>query len=186
MNIKFPPLLFRLFAPLPPVAHYITCTVVEMHVNFTGRQSAPTKTTATVVFAEGGVSRSSLQHFNKSKNFASFRSKILYRKGPGGSARTLFMSFSSFGSTVQLSRQKKKPSLMFLHPPLLFFFVVAFFVPFLFFFWKKISRIKYGSHMLLLTSGIHCFFGLIATQTDGQGGVTEVVAVRKESKGEGK
>lgn len=126
VNIKLlswiPRLIFRLFAPLPLVARYITCTVGVLHVNFRGRQSAPTKTTATVVFVEGGVSRSSLQGFNKSKNFASFRSKILHRKGLGGTARTLFMSFSSFGSTGQLSRRKKKPSLMFLHPPLLFFF----------------------------------------------------------------
>lgn len=172
MNITLlswiPRLIFRLSAPLPLAALYVTCTVGALHVNFRGGQSAPTKTTATVVFVEGGVSRSSLQRFNKSKNFASFRSKIWHRKVPGGTARTLFMSFSSFGSTGQLSRQKEKPSLMFLHPPLLllllFFCSLSFFL-----FWKKISRIKYGSHMLLLTSGIHHFFGLVATQTDGRG-----------------
>lgn len=103
--------------------------------------------------------------FNKSENFASFRSRISERKGSRGTARTLFMSFSSFGSAGQLPRQKEKPSLMFFHPPLF----SAVFVPFLFFlFWRQISRIKYGSHMLLLTIGIHHCTGPNATQTDGQ------------------
>lgn len=68
--------------------------------------------------------------FNKSENFASFRSRISERKGSRGTARTLFMSFSSFGSAGQLPRQKEKPSLVFFHPPLF----SAVFVPFLFFY----------------------------------------------------
>lgn len=101
--------------------------------------------------------------FNKSENFASFRSRISERKGSRGTARTLFMSFSSFGSAGQLPRQK---DLLSCFSTLLYF--LPFLFPSFFLFWRQISRIKYGSHMLLLTIGIHHCTGPNATQTDGQ------------------
>lgn len=102
--------------------------------------------------------------FNKSENFASFRSKIWQRKGSRGRARILFTSFSSFGLS-RSTPQKERETFSRVFPPSSIF---CFFVPFLFLFWRQISRIKYGSHMLLLTIGIHRSTGPTATQTDGQ------------------
>lgn len=102
--------------------------------------------------------------FNKSENFASFRSKIWQRKGSRGRARILFTSFSSFGLS-RSAPQKERETFSRVFPPSSIF---CFFVPFLFLFWRQISRIKYGSHMLLLTIGIHRSTGPTATQTDRQ------------------
>lgn len=102
--------------------------------------------------------------FNKGENFASFRSKIWQRKGSRGRARILFTSFSSFGLS-RSAPQKERETFSRVFPPSSIF---CFFVPFLFLFWRQISRIKYGSHMLLLTIGIHRSTGPTATQTDGQ------------------
>lgn len=103
--------------------------------------------------------------FNKSENFASFRSKILQRKGSRGRARTLFMSFSSFGRGWSAPQTERENFSRVFPPSSLFCF---FFCSFSFLFWRQISRIKYGSHMLLLTIGIHHGTGPTATQTDGQ------------------
>lgn len=101
-------------------------------------------------------------HFNKSENFASFRSKISQRKGSRGRARTLFMSFSSFGLSRSAPQTERETFSHVLHPPLF----SAFFCSLCFLFWRKISRIKYGSHMLLLTIGIHHGTRPAATQTE--------------------
>ena len=102
--------------------------------------------------------------FNKSENFASFRSKISQRKGSRGRARTLFMSFSSFGLS-RSAPQTERETFSRVFPPSSLF---CFFCSLSFLFWRQISRIKYGSHMLLLTIGIHHGTGPTATQTDGQ------------------
>lgn len=115
--------------------------------------------------------------FNKSENFASFRSKIWQRKGLRGRARILFTSFSSFG-LGRSAPQKERETFPRVFPPSSIF---CFFVPFLFLFWRQISRIKYGSHMLLLTIGIHRSTGPTATQTDGQ---KEEEGRRRQQRGE--
>lgn len=83
------------------------------------------------------------------------------RGGEPGYYSRLSVHLASAG---QLLRKKEKPSLVFFLPPLF----SAFLFPFFFLFWRQISRIKYGSHMLLLTIGIHRGTGPTATQTDGQ------------------
>lgn len=70
--------------------------------------------------------------FNKSENFASFRSKISQRKGSRGRARTLFMSFSSFGLS-RSAPQTERETFSRVFPPSSLFLLFFFFVPFLFF-----------------------------------------------------
>lgn len=76
--------------------------------------------------------------FNKSENFASFRSKILQRKGSRGRARTLFMSFSSFGLDRSAPQTERETFSHVLHPPLF----STFFVPFLFYFGERLAGLS--------------------------------------------
>ena len=74
------------------------------------------------------------------------------------------MSFSSFGpgrSAPQRERETFSP----VFPASSLF---CFLFPFFFLFWRQISGIKYGSHMLLLTIGIQHSVGPTATQTGGR------------------
>lgn len=149
--------------------HNKTANAGDLYLNLTGRQSYThtQKNTHQHSNSSGGGRRHLTfltTDFNKSENFASFRSKISQRKGSRGRARTLFMSFSSFGLGRSAPQSERETFSHVLHPPL---FSAFFFFPF-FLFWRKISRIKYGSHMLLLTIGIHHGTRPTATQTDRQ------------------
>lgn len=135
--------------------------------------------TVTAVMAAGGISRSSLQFSTKARILLHFVPSFHRERdweGEPGHYSCLSVHLASAG---QLPRQKEKPSRVF--PPSSLF---CFFVPFLFLFWRQISRIKYGSHMLLLTIGIHHGIGPTATQTDGQS--EEVMLVRRRVKVGGK
>lgn len=114
--------------------------------------------------AAGSVSRSSLQISTKARILLHFVPRFGREKGGGGEPGHYSCLSVHLASAGQLLRQKEKPSLVFFHSPLFSAFLFLFF----FLFWRQISRIKYGSHMLLLTIGIHHGIGPTATQTDGQ------------------
>lgn len=98
-------------------------------MNFTGRHSYTHRTHSN---SSGGGRRHLTfltTDFNKSENFASFRSKIWQRKGSRGRARTLFMSFSSFGLGRSAPQSARETFSHVLHPPLF----SAVFVPFFYF-----------------------------------------------------
>lgn len=115
--------------------------------------------------------------FNKSENFASFRSKIWQRKGSRGRARTLFTSFSSFG-LGRSAPQKERETFSRVFPPSSLF--CFFFVPFLFYFGGRLAGLSMAhicsSSLLVFTAAL----GLLPPRlmdrerrTDGDGGSEE-------------
>lgn len=83
---------------------YWSLTAIKCTVNGLWRRAAYVNLTRDVTHKNSNSSDGGRRHltflttvFNKSENFASFRSKFSQRKGLRGRARTLFMSFSSFG-----------------------------------------------------------------------------------------
>lgn len=133
-------------------------------MNLTIGTSVTHTLTVTAVVVAGGISRSSLQISTKARILLHFVPRFGRERDRGGEPGHYSCLSVHLASAGQLLRQKEKPSLVFFLPPLF----SAFLFPFFFLFCRQISRIKYGSHMLLLTIGIHHGTGPTATQTDGQ------------------
>lgn len=127
-------------------------------------ETGVTQTLTVTAAVAGCISCPSLQISTKARILLHFVPRFGRERDRGGEPGHYSRLSVHLASAGQLLRKKEKPSLVFFLPPLF----SAFFCSLSFLFWRQISRIKYGSHMLLLTIGIHRSTGPTATQTDGQ------------------
>lgn len=102
--------------------------------------------------------------FQQRREFCFISFQDLAEKGIEGESQDIIHVFQ-FIWPQPVSSSERKRNLLSCFSSLLYFLL---FCSLSFLFWRQISRIKYGSHMLLLTIGIHRSAGPTATQTDGQ------------------